>query len=96
MELSALLECISRKEGIEATKSKAVSKVKDSKEIVDKMSTGKFTIKGLFKSQTSKASETQNILQLISQTEKDIMNYEIIRNFLIVYLAEVAIPAFKL
>ncbi len=59
------------------------------------MNTGKFTFKGMFKSQTGKATETQNILQQISQTEKDIVNYEVIKNFLIIYLAEIAIPAFK-
>lgn len=95
MELNALLECISRKEGVEAAKSKAITKVKDSKETVDKMNTGKFTLKGLFKSQSGKATETQNILSNISQTEKDIANYEVIKNFLIIYLAEIAIPAFK-
>jgi hypothetical protein len=58
MELHALLECISRKEGIEANKSKAINKVKDNKETVDKMSTGKFTLKGLFRSQSGKATET--------------------------------------
>ena len=31
----------------------------------------------------------------ISELEKDVKNYEIIRNFLIIYLAEVAIPSFK-
>lgn len=58
MELNALLECISRKEGVEASKSKAVSKMRDNKDTVDKMSTGKFTFKGLFKSQSGKATET--------------------------------------
>lgn len=58
MELSALIEAISRKEGIEAAKSKAQTRVKDSKETVDKMNTGKFTVKGLFKSQAEKAAET--------------------------------------
>lgn len=58
MELTSLLECISRKEGVEAAKSKAQSKVKDGKETVDKMNTGKFTFKGMFKSTTGKATET--------------------------------------
>jgi hypothetical protein len=58
MELFALIESISRKEGVEAAKSKAISKVKDNKETVDKMNTGKFTLKGLFKSQSGKATET--------------------------------------
>ena len=95
MELQAIFECISRKEGVEASKHKAITKVRDGKETVDKMNTGKFTMKGLFKSSTGKATETQNILQSISQSEKDIQNYEIIKNYLIVYLAEIAIPAFK-
>ena len=95
MELHALLEAISRKEGIEAMKSRSIKKVKEDKDTVDKMTTGKFTFNGLFKSQTGKASETQNILQAISQHEKDIQNYEIIKNYLIVYLHDIAIPAFK-
>jgi hypothetical protein len=36
------------------------------------MNQGKFTLKGLFKSQSGKATETQNISQTISQSEKDI------------------------
>lgn len=59
------------------------------------MNQGKFTLKGLFKSQSGKATETQNILQSISQSEKDIQNYEIIKNYLIIYIAEIAIPAYK-
>ena len=59
------------------------------------MNTGKFTLKGIFKSSTSKATETQNILQMISQSEKDILNYDILKNFLVIYLAEIAIPRFK-
>jgi hypothetical protein len=94
-DLNCVLECIARKEGIESTKSKAISKVKDNKDTVEKMNTGKFTFKGMFMSNTSKASETQNILQNISQTERDIQNYEVIKNYLIIYLAEIAIPAFK-
>jgi hypothetical protein len=95
LEIQCVLESISRKEGVEANRSKAVSNVKNSKETVDKMNQGKFTLKGLFKSQSGRAAETQNILQSISQSERDIQNYEIIKNFLVVYIAEIAIPAFK-
>jgi len=62
MELEALLECVGRKEGVESNKAKAVSKIRDDKDTVDKLSTGKFTLKGLFRSQSGKASETQTIL----------------------------------
>ena len=95
MEITALLEAISRKEGVESNKIRSMTKMKDDKQTVDKMSSGKFTIKGMFKSPSSKAATTQSILQTISQTEKDIANYDVIKNFLIIYLAEVAIPYFK-
>jgi hypothetical protein len=62
MELGALMEAISRKEGVEAQKARTVSKVKDKKETVDKMSSGKFTLKGMFKSKDGKASSTQHII----------------------------------
>jgi len=62
MEISCLIECVARKEGVESNKAKAINRVKDDKDTVDKLNTGKFTFKGLFKSQTGKASETQNIL----------------------------------
>jgi len=58
LEIQCVLECISRKEGVEANRSKALSSVKNNKETVDKMNQGKFTLKGLFKSQSGKAVET--------------------------------------
>jgi hypothetical protein len=66
MELGALMEAISRKEGIEAQKARAIAKVKDQKETVDKLNTGKFTVKGMFKTKEGKASQTQEILNSIS------------------------------
>jgi hypothetical protein len=95
MELQALIEAISRKEGVEAARTKALSKIKDRKETIDKMNQGKFTFKGLFKNQTEKATSVQSMLNNIAELEKDVKNYEIIRNYLIIYLAEVAIPAFR-
>jgi hypothetical protein len=35
------------------------------------------------------------MLAAIAQMEKDIINYDIIKNFLTIYLAEIAIPYFK-
>ena len=74
---------------------KTLSRLKDHKETVEKLNAGKFTLKGMFKSQTGKATETQNILVLIAQDEKDLANYEIIKNFLTVYLFDIAIPGYK-
>jgi hypothetical protein len=95
MELHSLIEAISRKEGVEAARTKALAKIRDRKETIDKMNTGKFTFKGLFKNNSEKATSVQQMLTQIEQLERDVKNYEVIRNFLIIYLAEVAIPAFK-
>ena len=37
MELQALIETISRKEGVEAARMNAIKKIKDKKETIDKM-----------------------------------------------------------
>jgi len=95
MELNALIEAISRKEGVEAARSKALAKIRDRKETIDKLNQGKFTFKGMFKNTSEKASSVQGMLSQIAELERDVKNYEIIRNYLIIYLAEVAIPAFK-
>ena len=65
MELSALIEAISRKEGVEAARSKAITKIRDRKETIDKMNTGKFTFKGLFKSNSEKANSVQSMMTQI-------------------------------
>ena len=65
MELSALIEAISRKEGVEAARSKAITKIRDRKETIDKMNTGKFTLKGLFKNNSEKANSVQTMMTQI-------------------------------
>jgi hypothetical protein len=57
MEIQALIEAISRKEGVEAARTNAIKKIKDKKETIDKMNQGKFTFKGLFKNQGEKATQ---------------------------------------
>lgn len=62
---------------------------------VAKLSSGSFVIGAMFKGASGKASETQRLLSTISQTEKDVINFDIIKNFLTIYLAEIAIPYFR-
>ena len=62
MELNALIEAISRKEGVEAARSKALAKIRDRKETIDKLNQGKFTFKGMFKNTSEKASSVQAML----------------------------------
>lgn len=62
LELNALIEAISRKEGVEGARQRATQKIRTKKETIDKMNTGKFTFKGLFKSAGEKATQVQAML----------------------------------
>lgn len=54
-ELFALLECISRRTGVESARLKAIERIRSKKETIDKLNQGKFTFKALFKSTGEKA-----------------------------------------
>jgi hypothetical protein len=49
----------------------------------------------MFKSESSKVKQQTVLLERMNQTERDIENWETIKKFLSIYLAEIAIPAFK-
>lgn len=55
--IGALLESIGRKEGVEAMKNRTIAKVKEERDIAAKLAQGKFTLTGMFKSNSGKASE---------------------------------------
>lgn len=63
--------------------------------MVKKLSDGKFTFKHMFRSSNSKTQIQAELLEGIAQAERDIENWDVIKKFLVVYLAEVAIPEFK-
>ena len=95
LNLEALMAAIGEKESCDVRKANAIKKLADEKELNAKLSQGKFTFKGMFKSKDSKAKQQIHILAKIQQRERDIENWDIVKRFLVVYLAEVAIPDFK-
>ena len=50
---------------------------------------------GLFKGKAGKAQATQNLLTDINQFERDVVNYDILKNYLVVYIYNIAIPYWK-
>jgi len=66
LEVHAVLESISKKEGMEALKMKAESTLRSDKNKVASLSAGKFVLSSMFKGKDSKAAETQRILEVIS------------------------------
>lgn len=93
--LNCLLESIARREAIEQAKQKAIQRIKDDKITVAKLASGSIVIGSIFKSQTGKANESARLLITIAQSEKDVINYDIIKNFLTIYFVEIAIPYFR-
>lgn len=95
LNLEALMAAIGEKESCDVRKANSIKKLQDEKELNAKLSQGKFTFKGMFKSKDSKARQQIAVLAKIQQRERDIENWDIVKRFLTVYLAEVAIPDFK-
>lgn len=93
--LGALIAAIAEKESCDVRKGNAIKKLNSDRETVHKLSEGKFSIKHVFKSDSAKVKAQTQLLEKINQTEKDIENWDVIKKFLTIYLAEVAIPQFR-
>ncbi|TNV81241.1 hypothetical protein FGO68_gene10278 [Halteria grandinella] len=94
-ELQALMQAITCQINVEKQRQNTIAKIQKKKETIEKLNTGKFTFKGLFKNAGEKANEIQLMLSQITQLEQDVYNYQFIRAHLIVYLSLIAIPWFK-
>jgi len=95
MNLECLMAAIGEKESCDHRKQMAVKKLASDREYMHKLNQGKFHIKSVFKSKSSKTKQQQIMLERIAQRERDIENWDTIKRFLIVYLAEIAIPEFN-
>lgn len=95
LNLGALISAISEKEACDIRKQNAIKRLADDRDMVHKLSEGKFTFKHMFKSESNKVKQQTIILERINQSERDIENWDTIKRFLVIYIAEIAIPAFK-
>ena len=93
--LNALTAAIGEKESCESRKQNSIKRIAADRDTNNKLSEGKFTLKTMFKSKNDKAKTQAILLERIAQSERDVENWDKIKRFLIVYLAEVAIPDFK-
>ena len=93
--LDSLIQAITEKECCDSRKGQACKRLTDDKEHLAKLNEGKFAIKSMFKTSSGKQKQQMVLLERIAQTERDIENWDTIKRFLIVYLAEIAIPEFR-
>ena len=95
MNLESLMAAIGEKEACAVRKSRSIKLLQEERELINKINQNKMSLKTILKSQKQKAEKVQNLLISVDQREKDIENWDRIKKFLIVYLAEIAIPYFK-
>lgn len=60
-----------------------------------KLNAGKFTFGGLLKSSGEKKASAVAKKAEVIELEKDVANYDVIKRYLTIYLATIALPAFK-
>ena len=93
--LAALIAAIGEKESCDSRKQNAIKRLASDRELNKKLGEGKFTFGGIFKSKNEKAKQQAVLLERIAQTERDIENWDTIKRFLVIYLAEIAIPDYR-
>ena len=81
--------------GFEGQKRSLQDRIKSDQKTCDKLSSGGFTFKGIFKSKDQKTSATSETLGKIANMEKDVVSLDNIRDFTATFLVELMIPMFK-
>lgn len=95
MSLEALIGAINYKDHIKNLQNQATKNIADLNEAVAKLNAGKFTFGGMLKSSGEKKASAVNKKAEVIELEKDVVNYDVIKRYLTIYLATIAIPAFK-
>lgn len=67
----------------------------DDRATLEKLQNGKFQFKTMFKKASQKQDLIHEVTMKLQQRQKDIENWDMIKRFLIIYIAEKAIPHFK-
>jgi len=95
MSLESLIGAIAYKDHIKNLQRKATEDIASLNEACAKLNAGKFTFGGLLKSSSEKKSSAVAKKAEVIELEKDVANYDVIKRYLVIYLATVALPAFK-
>ncbi len=68
--------------------------IADTQATIDKLNSGKFTFGAMLKSDTEKKQSVVEKGLLKVELEQDVINFDVIKKILIIYLAAVAIPTY--
>ena len=95
MNLQSLMDAIAQKDSCDERKANSIRKLAADREHLAKLQSGKFQLKTMFKSSGKKQDLIHKMAIVIAQRQQDIENWDTIKRLLTIYLAEVAIPAFR-
>lgn len=93
--LEALNESIEKKDAVDQRKRDAEKEVVDLTSTITKLHANKFTFGSMFKSETGKKEDALAKETVRDELIKDVRLYDVLKKYLTIYLATVAIPNYK-
>ena len=90
-----MIEAINYKDNIENLKKKTTTEIQELTARIEKLNSGKFSFRAMMKNDNEKKESAIRKGTVKAELEKDLINYDIIKKYLTIYLATVAIPDFK-
>ena len=93
--LEALRECTTELTRTDELKRGAQDKILSLNEEIDKLNEGKFTFGSIFKNDAEKKQLAVDRAQMKAQLEQDVLNYDVIKKILSLYMYQILLPDFK-
>lgn len=93
--LEALIEAVGEKDKLDTKKKNALSEIATLTDTINKLNANKFTFGSMFKNEAGKKEAAMQKESVKAQLEKDVKLYDVLKKYLTIYLATVAIPNFK-
>ena len=95
LTLDALIKCVEQIQNIEAMKRKTIEAIKDTEDTIRKLNSGQFTFSGMLKDDSGKKQLALEKDKAKLELEADVVNFDVIKKILTIYMATVAIPDFQ-
>ena len=95
LTLDALIKCVEQIHNIEAMKRKTIEAIKDTEETIRKLNSGQFTFSGMLRDESGKKQLALEKDRAKLELQEDVLNFDVIKKILTIYMATVAIPDFQ-
>lgn len=95
IDIKGIIDAINGREQVVKLQSNMMAKKRSDQAELDKLNTGKKSIKNFFKSKTTKENDMVNLQSNIELYNKDLEDYSKLVTFLTIYHGQIAIPQFK-